>query len=515
MTTGELLWGQSVAYEHDVSWLRSNSPAEQTVGSDQFSFALFDSHSNFSVPAVINITVLTGVFALDQDGLWQCYEETDCDVRLFASAIDDNHGNLSITVTGVTAHGSFFNPATSGSVDLGSALSDNITYPYENGASVIYRPPADFFADPTIEWNGTQLTPLSGPILISFYASVELGGAVLSSTEVVQELNVVNVNDNSTITCEPLMLEIQATGVVADDLTFEYARPDKLFIYEFFITEKDRGVDPIRVDIEMEYGYVTLNHTLSSRVSFEYLCSGTREWRCTGDGIRFQSMVFVGAPEDVRNVLNGMLFVSYKQNLVDNMTVTIYDGFGGDCIWEFSTSSVRPACFSSSCSVLINVTETWLGEDIVEGGISWYYLVALFALVSSLLCLLVLFCLKSCCAVVCYCCRGRKRGNGKDRRVEQNRRTIVADHFTSMTFNSSRRIPAKIPAGRKEANSGVKEVRELCSAKADEKYSFLGLGVLRRYKKVVDRGSSVAATQDVPNGGHMEPSGEATWEEND
>lgn len=512
MTAGELLWRQSVAYEHNVSCLNTNSPAEQTVGSDAFSFKVFDSHLNFSVPAVINITVLSGVFALGQEG--QCYEETDCDVLLHGFAIDDNNGNLSITVTSVTAFGSFSNPVTNRSVEVGWTLSDNIAYPYENGAIVMYRPPTDFFTNPATEWNGTRLPPLSGPVQVSFYASVEVGNAKLSSTEVTQELTVVNVNDNSTIACEKAILQTLASGVVADDVTFDFPRPDQLFIYGFFITEQDRGVDPIRVSIEAEYGYLTLNDTLGSRVSFEHLCSGTREWRCTGDGARFQSIVFVGAPRDIQNVLNGMRFVSYERNVMDNVTVSINDGFEGDCIWEFSTPSVRPACFSSSCSVMINVTETWLGDNNDDDNIriNFYVALALFALVSALLGLLLCYCLKSCCAVVCYCCRLRKRGQIEVRHVEQKRRGIVVDHFTSTTFNSSGRAPAKIPAGRTEPKEAVPEIQG-CSDKKTERCSFWGLGVLRRPKKVVDS-RSVAATQDMPRG-HIEPSGDLTWEENE
>lgn len=514
VTIGELLWTQSVAYEHDVTWLSSNYPAEQTVGSDAFRFKVFDSHFNYSVPAVINITVVTGVLALSQEGLWQCYEETDCDIRLYGSAFDDDDGNLSITVTGVSAYGSFFDPVTNGFVEVGSTLSNEIAYPYENGTSVTYRPPTDFFTHPVTEWDGAQLPPLSGVVLISFYASVQLGSAKISSTEVAQELKVVNVNDYSTIACEEFILQTQASGGVDDDLTYDYARPDELFIYDFFITEEDRGVDPIRVNIEVESGYLTLNDTLISRVSFEYDCSGTRDWRCRGDGTRTQRMVFVGAPKDVQNVLNGVLFVSYEPHVMDNMTVTIYDGFEGGCIWNFSTSSVRPACLSSSCSVLINVTETWFGETrdpLLVLTLSEFF--ALFALISGFLALSVRYCLKTCIVALYHCCRHRKRGRIEFRQGEQKRSGIVIDQFTSMTLNSSRRTPAKIPAGRTETKGAVEEVQKVCSAKA-EKYSFLGLGVLRRYGIFVDHGSSVAATQDMPRG-HIEPSGELTWEDND
>lgn len=517
VTTGELLWRQSVAYEHDVSWLSSNSPAEQMVGNDEFSFKVFDSHFNFSVPAVITITVVTGVSALDQVNLWQCYEETDCDVRLYGSAFDDNHGNVSITVTGVTSYGSFFDPGTNGSIEAGSTLSKYIVYPYENGVSVTYRPPANFFTEPAVGWNGTILPPFSGSILISFYASIEIGSAKLSSTEVTRELEIVNVNDHSTIACEENILQTQASGVVGDDVTFDYARPDHLFIYDFFITEEDRGVDPIRVDVEVMSGYLTLNDTERSRVSFDNQCSGTRDWRCKGDGIHSRSMVFVGAPKDVESVLNGVLFVSYERNVMDNMTVAVYDGFGGDCIREFSTESVRPACFPSSCSVLINVTETWLGNDPGDGDallvLHLYEFLALFALISALLGLLTRYCLRS--FILCLCSRLHKRGRLELRQSEPRRGGKIVDHFTSKSLDSSRSKPARIPAGRTGVKVPFKEMQRVCSAESEKSSrSLWGLGVLRRDYFFVDRVSSVAATQDMPCD-HIEPSGKLTWEEND
>lgn len=515
VTNGELLWGQSVAYEHDHLWLHSNSPDEQTVGSDIFSFKVFDSHLNFSVPAVINVTVVTGVSAIDGGGLWQCYEETDCDVWLHGSAIDDSQGNLSVTITGGTVYGNLFDPVNNASIEVGSTLSSYVPYPYENGAVVTYRPPTDFFTYPDTEWNGTQLPLLGDFVVISFFASIQLGNARISSAEVTLELKVINVDDHSTITCGEDILQTQATGAVDDDLVFDYARPDRLFINDFFIIEKDKGVDPVRISVEVESGYLTLNDTLRSRVSFEHQCSGTREWTCKGDGIQSRSMVFIGAPKDVQNVLNGMLFISYEQNSMDNMTITIFDGFEGDCIWEFATSSVRPVCYSSSCSLRVNVTETWLGgDDSGDDGallvLQLYEFLALFALISALIGILLCYCFKSLNFVLCFCCRSRKRQRIKAR---QDVAAPQALRSTSNMFNSSRRTPANIPAGRAEKEAAAQEPDVVPSTQAG-KCPLSGLGLLRRYQtRLVGRGS-VAATQDIPPD-HIEPSDELTWEDDD
>lgn len=514
VATGELLWRQSVAYEHGILWLHSNSPAEQTVGSDIFSFKVFDSHSNFSVPSVINITVVTGVSAIGDGSLSECYEEADCDVWLHGSAIDDSQGNLSVTITGRTAYGSLFDAVSNASIEVGSTLSNYVTYPYESGASVTYRPPMDFFTYPATEWNGNQLPQLGEFVRLSFYVSIELGNAKISSAEVTLELKVINVNDHSTVTCGEDILLTQATGVVGDDLEFDYARPDRLFIYNFFITEKDKGVDPVRVSVEVESGYLTLNDTLGSRVSFDYQCSGTREWRCKGDGIYARSMVFIGAPKDVQNVLNGMLFISYERNSMDNMTITIFDGLEGDCIWEFPTSSVRPVCYSSSCSLMINVTDTWLGEDDSGGGdpllvLNVYEFLALFALISALIGIVMCYCIKALGFLACYCCRRRKH-----RRITagQEVATPPALRRASNMFTTSRRMPANIPAGRAEKEAAAQEPDAVPSTLAG-KCPLLGLGLFRCCNTMFVGRSSVAATQDIPRD-HIELSEELVWEDN-
>lgn len=513
VATGELLWRQSVAYEHDHFWLHSNSPDEQTVGSDIFSFKVFDSDWNFSVPAVINITVVTGISAVSVEGLSQCYEEKDCDVWLHGSAIDDSQGNLSVTITGGTVYGSLFDPITNASIEVGSTLSGYAPYPYEKGVSVTYRPPTDFFTYPDTDWNGTQLPPQGEFARISFYASIYLGNARMSSAEAILEIKIINVNDHSTITCGEDTLQTQATGVVDEDLEFDYPRPDQLYINNFFITEKDKGVDPVRVSVEVENGYLTLNGTLGSRVSFDYRCSGTLEWRCQGDSIRSRSMEFIGTPKDVQNVLNGMLFISYARNAIDNMTITIFDGFEGDCIWEFATSSVRPSCHTSNCSLMINVTDTWLGENGSDDGalisLSIYEFFALFALISALIGILVCHCIKSLSFFLCFCCRRRKHRQISTR---QEATALQALQSTSTMLIKSRRIPANIPAGRANKET-VAKPDGVPSTRAG-KYPLSRLGLLRRCRTIFFGRGSVAATQDIPRD-YFEPSDELVWEDNE
>lgn len=499
-----------VAYEHDNIWLRSNSPTDQTVGGDMFTFKVFDSHWNFSVPAAINITVLSGVSATSKRELWWCFEDVSCEVELFGSTKSDSVGNISITITGVPVYGNLFDAGMNMPVEVGSTLSSPVQYPYDKGASVVYQPQMDFFTDPATQWNGTQLPELDD-IMITFYASIELGGTRIFSPEVSQELKVRNVNDHSTIRCGDSILQTQATGVVDDDAILGDVRPDRLFIYNFSITEKDKGVDPVRVSVTVESGYLTLNDTLRSRVSFVNPCSGTRNWRCRGDGVFSQNMVFVGAPDDVQHVLNGMLFVSYESNAMDNMTVSIHDGLEGDCIWEFATFSMRPTCHSSSCSVMINVTETWLGADkgkaLLTLTLAEFF--ALFALVSALGGLIVWYCLKSLAFCCCCCCRlgrsrrQRRRRNGVESKKMEVAATTPTPNYMSTVLNNAHRMPANIPVGRTTKEAASRQVDASPQARG---CPLLGAGWLRRHQRRV--GGVIATTQ-----GSIERSGELTWED--
>ncbi|CAM9609660.1 unnamed protein product [Ectocarpus sp. 4 AP-2014] len=519
VTNDEPLWRPMVAYEHDSMWLRSNSPTDQTVGDDMFTFKVFDSHWNFSVPAVINITVLSGISAISQREIWWCFEDVNCEVELFGSTKSDDAGNMSITISGVPVYGNLFDAGINMPVEVGSTLSSPVKYPYDQGASVVYQPQMDFFTDPTTQWNGTQLPELDD-VMVTFYASIELGGTRIFSPEVSQELRVRNVDDQSAIRCGDSILQTLATGVVDDDAILDDVRPDRLFIYNFSINEKDDGVDPVRVSVTAEYGYLTLNDTLRSRVSFMNTCSGTYNWRCRSDGVYSQNMVFVGAPEDVQHVLNGMLFVSYESNVVDNMTVTIHDGFEGDCIWQFATYSVRPTCHSSSCSITINVTETWLNDDrgpaLISVTITEFF--ALFALISALGGLIVLKCLKSLKYCLCFCCRRRKRRRSKG--AESKKMEVAASaptpNYMSTVLNNAHRTPANIPAGRttKEAPSRQVGAQARASRQVDTSPQArgcppLGAGWLRRHQRGVGR--EITTAQGAPRG--IKRSGELPWED--
>ena len=118
-----------------------------------------------------------------------------------------------------------------------------------------------------------------------------------------------------------------------------------------------------------------------------------------------------------------------------------------------------------------------------------YEFLALFALISAVLGVLVCYCLKSLRSILC--CR---RGTVSDKNV--------STRSTSKSVKGSRRIPANIPAGRAQKEGGVQALGGLTSTRA-EKASC--------WRRITDRGSTVAL-KHIPRG-YTEQSDELTWED--
>lgn len=493
ITNGQMLWSKYVAYQPDVFSVASNMPGDQTLGRDSFTFKVFDSHWNYSVPATINVTVMTGVSALVDDGfLWQCYEDMDNEVLLYGTAIDDSEGFLWFTITGVPHVGSLFDAATNRSVEVGSTLSTPAAYPYEHGTSVIYRPPRDFFTEPTTHWNGSQLSALDDVGSVSFYTFLELGTAAISSPESSQKLKVTNTNDNSTLNCTDQILSVRAMGAAMDD---DETRPDQVFIYNISVTEKDKGVDPIRVDLDVDKGYVSLNETQVARLEFSAVCSATQDWTCDGNAFFEQNMVFIGAPEDVQNAFYGMRYFSYDSFTMDYIDITLYDGSQGDCLREFSTKSLRPTCAPSSCRMQINVTSAWMGWNwSEEDDIPTFFYTTIYQAIILLMFVagftgitLTLACnvLCSCCCSVCRICRKRKTRPG---RRKEGHTVTDQEGAASKALKNTRPTPANIPLGRNKRNQVFAEHHNPGEGVNEPKQKVVGvcplpwLGSLRHYK---------------------------------
>lgn len=354
-----------VAYKYDEHRLEANSPENQVVGNDSFTFAVTDACSNYSVKATINMTMFTGVWALPMTDKWICYEDTDCTVYLYGDADMDEEVHIYFNITGIPTLGELIDAGgINNSVGIGYVPEDNLSYPYDDGVGLTYQPAADFFNSPTVTWNGTQLESTS--ITISYHALVTLGDAILSSAIETQDIKVVNVDDSSTVVCPTSEYTLDGALYSIDHDPTE-DRPDAVYLYGFEIEDKDRGVDPIRMDIYIEEGWISLDSNSSDALNMRMNCDSNTEFYCTGDGHEDDDVILKAQPVDVVTALNGMLYASFYDEISDQMNITMYDGAGSVCIADFRTYSVRTECVMSRCEIPFTVgAYYWPDEDEYE-----------------------------------------------------------------------------------------------------------------------------------------------------
>lgn len=363
--SGESVWERAIlAYQLDTSLLRSNSPDDQVVGWDNFSFRVLDLDGNRSFPAPVTIKVHTGVFT-ESNGRVQCYEDEDCDIILFGTALDDSEANMAYTVTDVPLYGKVFDAAKGTIIEPGMTLSKQSRYPYQDGVAVVYRPPHDFFNDPDVTWLGDRIEEDNDTEAVSFFASLVEGDAVLSSTVFRQTIKVTNVDDTSKLVCSgEKNLQVRAT---ATDKEFNYSRPDRVALNDISIdSEYDKAVDPVRIDITIYAGNVFLNPRYRDRMDFSLDCAGIdSSWKCQEISIIQKTMTFIGAPEDAARSLSGMVYFNQYQHVSSSVVIKMYDGEGGLCIGSrgFSTISVRPECETSSCTFQVEVGSLYGIDD--------------------------------------------------------------------------------------------------------------------------------------------------------
>lgn len=422
----DALWSQAIGYRFDNLELQSNEPEQEIVGNDSFGFVVFDSDSNNSLPAFVNITVLAGVWALPYDGLWPCFEDTDCDVYLYGIAKAEGKVEMSFTLSKVPDYGQVIDDGTSSRVEDGSMLSVTDTSPWSDGVNIIYRPTLDFFTTPQVTWNGTELPDQPENITIRFFVSAYLGDVVMSSPIVEQTLRVMNVNDDSNLTCAGLQhYSVNAIGWSFDDLNGTIARPDEAVFTNISITERDRAVDAIRVDIEIDTGFVSFDELHLPLLDFSRDCDNWENVRCQGDGSIDTNPIFSGEPKDVELALNSAVYQSYARNYVDNVSIIIYDGRGGDCLGSFRTTSSRPSCARSNCSIQIEVGDYYYPDDDDDEAlvtVSWYWALVVFVLLSACIVQLSFWTMKKILLVskssILLCFRVRKHGWRKGWRIQ-------------------------------------------------------------------------------------------------
>ena len=82
----------------------------------------------------------------------------------------------------------------------------------------------------------------------------------------------------------------------------------------FEINDPDLGLNIIRADVIVSltsFSYITLNTKYIHEVDFntQLYCFSAPTWHCIGDGFNDYQMTFVGTPDSIERVLNGMQFL--------------------------------------------------------------------------------------------------------------------------------------------------------------------------------------------------------------
>jgi hypothetical protein len=191
---------------------------------------------------------------------------------------------------------------------------------------VEYRPVNHYFNSPNIAWNGTALTIDPEWFFYSFYT-----GDGAESVSMRQVIQVQNVNDRTDIRFNYPSSTSKYIVYAMDSSSSVNAERSTLVLDTITIHDYDLGVDPVRVLIYATNGRISLNSDALQLYSDYILFNGATwcngdTWTCTGDGTDDRRMIFISTPDILHSLLDGMTYACYKPNIVDNITITIYDG---------------------------------------------------------------------------------------------------------------------------------------------------------------------------------------------
>lgn len=116
------------------------------------------------------------------------------------------------------------------------------------------------------------------------------------------------------------------------------------------VSDPDLDMERVRVDVSSNAGYLTLNaqyRNLAIGGSVFAACSHRTysPWQCVAPngGVRERHMTFVAVPDDVNLILQGIFYESIVKGMADEITVSIYDGAGGDCL----SNNEQPTVFDA------------------------------------------------------------------------------------------------------------------------------------------------------------------------
>ena len=147
-------------------------------------------------------------------------------------------------------------------------------------------------------------------------------------------------------------VQVRAVGLVPSD-----GVPTSASISGFALPDPDLGADLIHVRVESTIGakMSLAADTLPHLTFLGPLCRG-RRWQCKGSGDTDSVMAFLATPKWAETALNGLTYKSTRELLWDNVSISVYDGAGGNCLDDSQGSvSLRVGCNARSVHLPIEV----------------------------------------------------------------------------------------------------------------------------------------------------------------
>ncbi len=245
---------------------------------------------------------------------------------------------ISFVISTPPTYGILIDPSTEKLIsNKGESLATTLASPYIGGVEVQYVPLGNYFS--------TDL-----PDNFSYYVAAT-DDMESKSKEALVIMNVINVNDPMEISCPESYYLTPSSEETVHQVTLN----------DFDMDDADLNVDMVRMVITASYGTLKLNEEYVNDVDFASpdICFGQQKWTCKGSGSGDYSMSFVGYPSDILKAIDGLTYVGVETGKVDNISFTVYDGAGDECISnqdQEGSSTVRTECFTSTCNVQVLIS---------------------------------------------------------------------------------------------------------------------------------------------------------------
>ena len=337
------LQGFRVAYQHTGSQAVIVMDERGVFGDDSFSFVVIDNgglasrretctvdlvtalranaftSSNVSPAAVQDEHSLLTLGGIDVSGLGR-----DLFIRVLRFP---SNGTLYAADIGVNAS---YKPGAELSLAAAEA-SIPIVSSYNLGAPMFYR--GNVFSVPlyTADIPSARI-PSALPDSFEYEVFSSDGSRSVSVT---QQVEVRNVNKPTELSFTldtqawPLgHIRVHAVGLVPAD-----GVPSSAEITGFSLPDPDLSADLIRVRLQSQQGgKMSLGKSALPHLIFiGSRCRGTR-WQCIGSGDTESTMDFLATPYWAESALNGLTYRSTREEIWDNITLSVYDGAGGNCL---------------------------------------------------------------------------------------------------------------------------------------------------------------------------------------